>query len=274
MNEQAVAAHYSRSGLEQAILEALAKSGKDVERLQAADLAGADELHLGWRPATVEFAEALGFARGARVLDIGAGIGGPARHFAQARGCHVTGLDLSDDFVQAATGLSRRCGLAESVSFKRGSALAMPFDAAAFDGAYMIHVAMNIEDKAKLFAEARRVLKPGARFGIYDIMRAAPGDIPYPMPWAASTATSFVATPETYKKLLTAAGFTIESERDRSAFVRALGNEMREKAAKEGSAPLNLRIVTGTATPGATANVMGTLERGIIAPVELIARAG
>lgn len=273
MNEQAVAAHYSRSGLEQAILDALAKSGKDIERLMPADLSGADEFHLGWRPATVEFAKTLGFERGTRVLDIGAGIGGPARHFAEARGCHVTGLDLSEDYVQTATALSRRCGLADRVSFKRGSALEMPFEGAGFDGAYMIHVAMNIEDKAKLFTEARRVLKAGVRFGIYDIMRMKDGEIPYPMPWAATTATSFVETPDTYKKWLAAAGFTIESERDRSQFVRELGKQMREKAAKDGPPPLGLHILVGPATPQTLANVMGTLERGVIAPIELIARA-
>jgi ubiquinone/menaquinone biosynthesis C-methylase UbiE len=273
MNEEAVAAHYSRSNLEQAILDALKKSGKNIDKLVAADLSGADEFHLGWRPATVEFAKALGFARGAQVLDIGAGIGGPARHFAEAHGCHVSGLDLSGDYVQAATALTRRCGLADRVSFQRGSALAMPFGDASFDGAYMIHVGMNIADKAKLFTEARRVLKPGARFGIYDVMRAADGDIPYPMPWAATPATSFVETPHTYRKWLTAAGFAIESERDRTAFVRALGKEMREKAAKDGPPALNLRIVTGTATPQALANVTEALERGLIAPIEMIARA-
>ena len=120
------------------------------------------------------------------LLDVGSGIGGPARTFADAFGCRVTGVDLTEEFVEAANALTRRCGLSDRVSFRQASALALPFADASFDAATLIHVGMNIEDKAGLFAEVRRVLKPDARFGVYDIMRVAEGEIPYPMPWAAT----------------------------------------------------------------------------------------
>ncbi len=272
--DEQVVAHYSRAGLEQAILDALARSGHDdLDHLSPTDLSGADEFHLGWRPATVAFAAALRFPRGAHILDIGAGIGGPARHFAEAHGVRVTGIDLSPDYVEAANALTRRCGLADFVDFEQASALALPFEAATFDGAYTIHAAMNISEKGTLFAEARRVLKPGARFGVYDIMRVGDGEIPYPMPWAATVETSFVETVETYGDLLAAAGFAIDSETDRGDFVRDLGRGMREKAATDGPPPLSLHTVMGPATPERIANVMKTLEARTIAPIEIIARA-
>lgn len=271
--EEEVARHYGRAGLEQAILDALAASGKDIDRLAPSDLSGADEFHLGWRAATAELARALAFAPAMHVLDIGCGIGGPARHVADLLGCRVTGIDLSAEFVQAGNALTRRCGLADRVLLQEGSALALPFADATFDGAFMVHVGMNIADKARLFAEARRTLKAGARFGVYDIMRARDGALPYPLPWAASAETSFVATAEDYRSLLRAAGFAIESERDRSTFVRDLARMMREKAEREGPPPLSLHVLMGPATQERLGNVMRALESGLIAPTEIIARA-
>lgn len=270
--ERGVANHYSRSGLEEAILEALRAAGKDVDNLTAEDLSGADEFHLGWRAATVEFAKELGLASGMHVLDVGSGIGGPARYFAEAHRCRVTGVDLTEDFVQAASALTRRCGLAESVAFRQASALALPFQAETFDAATLIHVGMNIADKARLFSEVRRVLRPEARFGVYDIMRVGEGEIPFPMPWAATAETSFVEPVDVYRRLLAEAGFRIEKEQSRRDMSLQLGREMREKAAASGAPPVGLHLLMGPATEERLANVMSTLQRGTIAPVEVIAR--
>jgi ubiquinone/menaquinone biosynthesis C-methylase UbiE len=271
--EREVARHYTHGALERTILEALAADGKDVEALAPSDLSGADEFHLGWRAATTELGRNLGLGTGMHVLDVGSGIGGPARHFADVHGCRVTGIDLTEEFVEVANALTRRCGLAGLVSFRQGSALALPFEDAGFDAATLIHVGMNIEDKATLFAEVRRVLRPGAPFGVYDILRTGEGAIPYPMPWAETAATSFVETAGTYRRLLAAAGFEVEREEDRRGLALALGREMRENAARHGAPPLGLHVLMGPATPQRLGNVMASLERGLIAPVEFIARA-
>jgi ubiquinone/menaquinone biosynthesis C-methylase UbiE len=271
--EQQVASHYTHGSLLQAIFDALTQAGKDPERLTTADLSTADELHLGWLPATAALAKDLALARGMHVLDVGSGMGGPARYFAEAHGCRVTGIDLTDEFVQVATELTRRCGLGHLVSFRQASALDLPFDAGTFDAATLIHVGMNIEDKAKLFASVRRVLRPGALFGAYDVMRAAPDDLPYPMPWAKTPETSFVETPDIYRTLLTSAGFKIEREENRRAFALKLAAEMRERAAVHGAPALDQRVLMGPALRERLANVMSTLERGTIAPIEMIARA-
>jgi len=270
--ERQVASHYTRGGLEGAILDALTKSGKDPDKLANTDLSGIDEFHLGWYAETDEFARELGFSRDSHVLDVGSGIGGPARHLAVALGCRVTGIDLTEEFVQVAASLTSRCGLADRVSFRQGSALTLPFEDGTFEGAVLMHVGMNIADKATLFSEIRRVLKPGARFGVYDIMRIGEGEIPYPMPWALTQATSFVERPETYRRLLAANGFEIEKERNRRDFVLTLGREMREKVAREGMPALGLHVLD-TGMPERIGNVMAVLERGTIAPVEIIARA-
>ena len=153
--EQNVAQHYSHGSLAEAIVAALAKAGIGGERIDADQLAPVDEFHTGGRQATVEFAEQLAFPKGAHLLDVGSGIGGPARYFAKHRGCRVSGVDLTEEYVRVATELTRRTGQAQSVDFRQGSALALPFAPATFDGAYMIHVGMNIADKHALAVGVR-----------------------------------------------------------------------------------------------------------------------
>ena len=271
--EVQVATHYSHGSLLQSILDALRQMGKDPERFTAMDLSTGDELHLGGLPATNALAKDLGLASGMHVLDVGCGIGGPARYFADTHSCRVTGIDLTEEFVQVAMELTRRCGLGDLVSFRHGSALDLPFDAGTFDVATLIHVGMNIADKARLFAEVRRVLKPGALFCLYEVMRVAEDDLPYPMPWAQTIDTSFVEMPETYRRLLSAAGFKIEREENRRAFVLQVAREMRTKTEKEGLPPLNQHALVGPAFRERITNVMATLERGTIAPIQMIARA-
>jgi ubiquinone/menaquinone biosynthesis C-methylase UbiE len=270
--EQKVAKHYGREGLEGAILDALRASGKDIDHLSPADLSPVDEMHLGWAPQTTALAKELALRPGTHLLDIGAGLGGPARYFASAHGVRSTGIDLTREFVEVAQSLTRRCGLAERVSFKEASALALPFSDESFDVATIIHVGMNIADKAKVFTEARRVLRPGGRFGIYDVMRVGDGELPFPMPWAATAETSFVEPPETYRRLLAAAGFAIEKERNRRDFVLELAREMREREAKYGTPPLGPHIVMGPERQQRMDNLMRTLEHGTIAPIEMLAR--
>jgi SAM-dependent methyltransferase len=271
--ELRVAAHYTHGSLEVTILEALRSAGKDTERLRPADLSEVDEFHLGWRDQTVALAKELDLASGMTLLDVGSGIGGPARYFAAAHGCRVTGIDLTAEFVAVATSLTRRCGLADQVDFRQASALALPFAAASFERATQIHVGMNIADKARVFAEVRRVLKPGGLYAVYDVMRMTEGDLPYPMPWAETAATSFVETPEAYRRLLAGAGFALEKERNRREFCLDLAARKRADAAAHGAPALSLQLIMGPTARDRLAHSMATLERGLIAPVEMLARA-
>ena len=157
--DRSIAQHYAHGDLERAILDALVAMGKDPDRLTIEDLAPVDEFHVGGRAATAEFFEKLGLKSGMHVLDIGSGLGGPARFAAQAYGCQVTGIDLTPEYVEVANALARRVGLDNRVSYVCGSAVDLPFPDASFDAAYMLHVGMNIEDKAKLMGEVRRALK-------------------------------------------------------------------------------------------------------------------
>lgn len=270
-----VAQHYTHGSLEQAIFGALAASGRDLDHLVPADLAPVDEFHIGGRQATIDFAAELEIKPGLHLLDIGCGLGGASRYFAHERGCRVTGIDLTEEYVRVAEGLAKRVGLENQVSYRRGSALALPFASRSFDGAYMLHVGMNIQDKPRLFAEARRALRPGGIFGIYDVTReSGEGDLSFPVPWASSPDTSFVESAVAYRGLLESAGFAVQKERNRREFAIEFFRQMRARAAQGGVLPPSAyTILMGASAPQKVANMMDNLERGLIAPTEIVSRA-
>ena len=271
--ESSVAGHYTHGGLEAAIGAALAAAGKDLGSLTPGDLAPVDEFHIGGREATEHFAQMLKITPGMHLLDIGSGIGGAARHLAATYGARVTGIDLTDECVTVATALADWVGLSEQVSFRQASALDLPFEAGSFDGATMLHVGMNIADKARLFAEAARVLKPGGRIGVYDVMRTGEGALAFPVPWAADEATSFLARASDYKAALTAAGFEIAAEENRRNFAIAFFETLRaRRQSQDGPPPLGLHILMGAEAQAKIANMVRNLMDGLIAPVVIVAR--
>lgn len=269
-----VSTHYTHGHLLEAIEAALAAMGKSSDALTVDDLAPVDEFHIGGRTASVDFLDQLTLSPDRHVLDVGCGLGGASRFAASRYGCRVTGIDLTGEFIDTGRVLSGWVGLDERITLQQGSALSMPFGDAAFDAAFMLHVGMNIEDKARLFTEVRRVLRAKATFGIYDVMRTGEGELSYPVPWAAGAATNALATPDRYKADLQAAGFRIVTERNRRDFALEFFDQLRARTqAAGGPPPLGLHILMGHTTPDKVQNMIANISAGLIAPVELIATA-
>jgi MPBQ/MSBQ methyltransferase len=268
---KAVAEHYSRPQLDGTILGAMKQAGLDSEKLTPTDLAAVDEFHVGGLEATKALVEFMGLKPGMRLLDVGCGVGGPARYFASEHGVHVTGIDLTEEFVRAAISLTKLVHLENQATFEQGSALAMPFQKESFDAACMFHVGMNIADKNALFQDIARVLKPGAKFSIYDVMRTNDEPISYPVPWAASGDTSFVVKIEGYRKALEAVGFQIVHERGRREFGIEFFERNIARTAQGGPPILGLQLLMGERAPQMMQNVLGGMRRGIFEPVEMVA---
>jgi ubiquinone/menaquinone biosynthesis C-methylase UbiE len=269
--EDLVAAHYTRGALEDRILASLNAAGKNLEELTPEDLGGTDEFHLGGRESTEALASFMHLHQGVHLLDVGCGIGGPARYFA-GLGCQVTGIDLTAEFVAVAEHLTRMVKLDQRVTFREASALELPFDSASFDGAYEIHVGMNIPDKAGVFREVARVLKPGARFAIFDILRVKDGAFEFPVPWARSSDASFVASIDDYLRALESAGFRIEHQRERRQFALDAMQKVREQAAS-GPPILGIHLLMGEKAALMLKNVGAAIDAGVLEPVEFVAVA-
>lgn len=271
--ERDVEDHYAHGALVAAIEAALDASGIARDAVTVADLAPVDEFHIGDRPATIDLADRLALAPSDRVLDVGCGLGGAARFFAHEVGCTVTGIDLTAEYVETAAALSGWVGLAERTAFHHASALAMPFGDASFDAATMLFVGMNIAAKAELFTEIARVLAPGGRLGVYDVMRTGDDALAYPVPWAQTGESSFLATADQYRAAFAAAGLVLEVERNRRDWAIEYFRGLRAKAAgADGPPPLGIHILMGETAGQKVKNMLHNITTGIIAPVQMIAR--
>lgn len=268
-----VAEHYTHGQLLDRILSGVEAIGKSPETVTVDDLAPVDEFHIGGRQASEEFIDQLEFSPIIHVLDVGCGIGGTSRFVASHIGCRVTGIDLTPEFVSTGQCLCDWVGLSGQVVLTQGDATDMPFNDESFDGAFMLHVGMNIPDKAGLFAEVHRLIKPGSIFGVYDVMQTSDEDLTYPVPWSTTPDTSALATREEYVAALELAGFNIVNIRDRRGFAAEFFAETRRRMEQSGGIPpLGVHIAMGESAPVKIKNMVENIASGRVSPIEIIAR--
>lgn len=272
-SERNIADHYSQGNLLQRLNAALVDDGVDPAHPQPDTLAPYDQFHGRGLEATEEIAAMLQVGRADHLLDVGSGIGGPARTIAQRFGCRVTGIDLTAEFCTVARHLTRLMGLESRIDFELGDALSMPFSDAAFDGAYSMNVSMNIADKAALYAEIRRVLKPGGWLLLSELAQGPGGPLDYPTPWAASAHTSFLSTPEETRRGLEAAGLEVRQFRDTTAEAKAYGARSRAMVERGEKPPHRaVQLIHGDTAVLAMKNTARGLAEARIIPLEILCR--
>lgn len=274
--QQSINLNYHQDNLVTVIQQALEESGKAVASLTRDDLRFFDEFHIGGRAATRELARLARLAPGTRLLDIGCGIGGPARTLAAEFGCQVTGVELVESYYQAAVALTEWVGMSAQVQFRLASAAALPFEDGSFDALWSQHLIMNIADKPALFREMRRVLRPGGQVALYEGFAGPLSPPHYPVPWAAGPSISFLTGQDSLRQMLADAGFQEEQWRDVTGssldwFQQMIDRQTARRAAS-GPSPLGLHLLLGPTARQRMDNVRRNLAENRLTIAQAILR--
>jgi SAM-dependent methyltransferase len=259
-NSDNINSHYGQTDMAESILEALKKAGKNLDNLTREDIAGFEEFHIGGREATQSLAEFVQIRNGSKVLDIGCGIGGPARTLATEYDCQVTGVDLTEEYIKTAQMLTKLFGMEKSVHFQQGDATNLEFDSPVFDYVWLQHVTMNIGNKNKLFTEAFRLLKPFGQLVFYEILMLNNEPLTYPVFWAETEELNYLINEDHYRASITKAGFVEVQWEDRTIFAIEWFEKMLAKMKEDGPPQLGLNVIAPKDTPLKAANVLKNLK--------------
>lgn len=243
-----IRAHYEAAIEDRPAL--LARLGAIIEKmpppLTTRSFASFDQFHIGGLAATIELAKRAGVAPGIKVLDAGSGLGGPSRYLAEAHGTDVTGIDLSPAYVAIAALVAEKVGLGGKVHYRAGDITALPLDGGSVDLVWTQHVAMNIRDRAKLYGEFRRVLKPAGRLAFFDPYAPDSGEPPhYPVPWAEDPTTSTLLTRAETIAALEQAGFAVTAFDDVTELSRGWLAQQQQAVAQAQAAQTAPVLTTG-----------------------------
>jgi SAM-dependent methyltransferase len=269
---KALADHWGRGDVYGLIMSAFNKMSKSLEGLTVEDLAPVDHFHARGFPATVELADRLPIKSDQHILDIGCGLGGPARYIAKRFHCTLSGIDITEPFVEAANKLTTLVRMEGQVKIRHGDGQRLPYPDSHFDGAYTQHVTMNVADRRKFFAEAYRVLKPGAFFALTEHGLGAKGNPHYPVPWSADGSVAYLVTPSETRAFLEETGFEDIVVEDTGAKYVAGYKVMIEKTERGALPPLGIHILMGETALQKMRNAARNIEEGRTHPIQLICR--
>jgi ubiquinone/menaquinone biosynthesis C-methylase UbiE len=273
---QRIQDNYNIDAMVERVQQALESAGLGSGPLQWGDLVAFDQFHVRGLEATKELANDLQLKRGQCVLDVGSGLGGPARFLAEVHSVHVTGIDLTPSFIEISNYLSERAGLTDKLVFTQGDATELPFQDEAFDVVWTQHVSMNIEDKARLYKGFHRVLKAGGRLAIYDAIQGSNGPVLYPTPWAREEGISFIASERGMIDGLTEAGFedlsVIDKTQGAAQWFRNLRQQReQQKQSQTAPDPLSPLFILGPGMGPAIGNFAQNVLEDRVRVVQIIA---
>jgi len=258
--KNALDAHYGRSDLIDRIYQALEKAGRDVHRLTVDNLSPIDEMHIAGRESTLQLGNLASISERSHVIDIGCGIGGPARRLAHHYGCRVTGIDITEQYCTVARWLTERTGLDDRVQIYHANALELPFDDNIFDLAWTQHTIMNIPDKRVFLKELIRVLKPGAKFAFHDILAGPRSPVHYPVPWANDETISYLCGSQQLRDYLQTAGLIVEIWEDITQPSIEFLRFVKKRAEQKGEPLLTPKVILGPRFPDMVMNLLRNLE--------------
>lgn len=269
---QSVSDHWATEDVFAVILNAMRAAGINPATVSIEQLAPVDHFHARGFPATKELADVLPIKAGQRIVDIGCGIGGPARYLAKRFECHIDGVDITDPFVKAANQLTKLVGMESPVNCVHGDGQRLPYDPKSFDGGISQHVTMNVPDRGAFFGEAFRVLKPGAFFALTEHGLGDGGEPYHPLPWSKDGSGAYLKRPTETVQILKREGFTEIEVTDTGQKYLEGYNKAIELAEKGETPTFAVHILLGKLAPQIVRNAARNIEEGRTHPVQIICR--
>jgi len=270
-NKNDIHSYYSPNDLYNRIIDGLNAIGKDLTKLTLEDLHPVDEFHIRGTVATNELIHLSGFSSDMHILDVGCGVGGSTRRLSHQTGCYTTGVDLSDEYIDAAERLTQLFDMQERVKFHAASALDLPFEDNSFDGVWSIQMGMNVEDKLSWLSEMHRVVKPKGRAVLYEVCANKNTPVYFPVPWAQDSSISFLVTPDEFRKVITAAGFDIEVWHDKTDLAQQAFAHMKEPVGDPELPELGVHLLVGNDILTKAYNLSRNLNEERVSLIETVA---
>jgi len=244
--------------------------GKDLSQVTPDDLQPVDEFHIRGDVATRELIELSGFTPEMHILDVGCGIGGSTRRLSAQAGCRVTGIDLSEDYIDTAIRLTDLLNMQDSVDFHAASALELPFDDDAFGGVWSLQMNMNVEDKLGWLLETCRVLKPGGRAVLYEVCGSRNEPLYFPVPWAQDDSMSYLVPPAAFREVIESAGFDVEVWNDKTDLARRAFADVQEPTGDPDLPVLGVYMLVGNDIKTKAYNLRRNLEEDRVSLIETV----
>ena len=239
-----------------------------LDPVRAGRLAALDQFHVGGVRASRRLAGRAKIGHGQRVLDVGSGLGGPARLLVDETGADVTGIDFTQHFCWIAQALSVQTGNANCTRFCAADALVLPFADDVFDAVWTEHMAMNIAARDRLYRELRRVARSGGILALYDVVEGSQSvGLLYPVPWASNEVNSHLVDADSLRRVILDAGWTERIFVDETAAALDWLSNVPQSSGFEGP---TLRDVMGPEFPTMIANLRDNFEAGRLGAVQAI----
>ena len=270
-NIKDIHSYYSPNGLYNRIIDGLNNMGKDLSKLTLEDLHPVDEFHIRGTVATNELISLSGFTSDMHILDVGCGVGGSTRRLSHHIGCNVTGVDLSNEYIDAAQRLTQLFDMQERVKFHAASALELPFDDNSFDGVWSIQMGMNVEDKLSWLKEMYRVVKPNGRAVLYEVCANKNTPVYFPVPWAQNSSISFLVKPDAFREVITTAGFDIDVWHDKTDLAQKAFAHMKEPVGDPELPELGVHLLVGNDILTKAYNLSRNLNEERVSLIEAVA---
>lgn len=268
---KSIHSYYSPNDLYNRIMDGLIKIGKELSEVTLDDLQPVDEFHIRGDTATKELIKLAGFTSDMHILDVGCGIGGSTRRLSHQTGCCVTGIDLSEEYIETAERLTQLLNMQERVRFHAASALELPFGVNTFDGVWSLQMNMNVEDKLSWLREVYRVLRPGGRAVLYEVCANKNTPLYFPVPWAQDSSMSFLVPPKSFRDVITSAGFDIDVWSDKTDLAQQAFANVAEPMGEPVLPALGVHLLVGNDIKTKAYNLHRNLDEERVSLIEVVA---